>query len=349
MSIKFTDRAQVGSIKKTQEGYLVASSRVARTGVQDYLASELGMAYSSFPPERHVMVNGMRDAHVYVGRHEAEVFSKDALASLSRVPVTLNHPDVPVTADNWKDLAVGEVGDNVLRDGDWIVVNPMIKDAKALIAAETTHKEISMGYTAELVDAAPDSGADFDMVNVRFNHLALVTKARAGSHARIGDAASWGVSPVTVEDKHMTVELKTVVLGDASVEVKASDAATVAAILKDHKTIVDAKDGEIGRLTAELADAQSKVLTDAQIADMVAAKVEADKKLEAVRAKFGDEAVKDATPAMIDGMFRVIDKAVAVDDSARVVFGDKKVLAGDADVEARTLAAQRKFLNLEQK
>ena len=348
MSIKFTDRAQVGSIKKTQEGYLVASSRVARTGVQDYLASELGMAYSSFPPERHVMVNGMRDAHVYVGRPEAEVFSKDALASLSRVPVTLNHPDVPVTADNWKDLAVGEVGDNVLRDGDWIVVNPMIKDAKALIAAETTHKEISMGYTAELVDAAPDSDADFNMVNVRFNHLALVPKGRAGSHARIGDA-SWGASPVTLEDKAMTVELKTVILGDKSVQVEAKDADTVAAILKDHKTIVDAKDGEIGRLTAELADAQSKVLTDAQIADMVAAKVEADKKLEAVRAKFGDEAVKDATPAMIDGMFRVIDKAVAVDDSVRAVFGDKKVAVGEADVEARIKAAQRKFLNLEQK
>lgn len=327
MSIKFTDRAQVGSIKKTQEGYLVASSRVARTGVQDYLASELGMAYSSFPPERHVMVNGMRDAHVYVGRPEAEVFSKDALASLSRVPVTLNHPDVPVTADNWKDLAVGEVGDNVLRDGDWIVVNPMIKDVKALIAAETTHKEISMGYTAELVDAAPDSGADFDMVNVRFNHLALVPKGRAGSHARIGDAAKWGVSPVTVEDNQMTVELKTVILGDASVEVKASDAATVAAILKDHTAIVEAKDAKIGELTAKLADAEAKVLTDAQIADMVAAKVEADKKLEAVRAKFGDEAVKDATPAMIDGMFRVIDKAVAVDDSARAVFGDKKPAA----------------------
>lgn len=349
MSIKFTDRATVGSIKKTQEGYLVAHSRVARTGVQDYLASELGMAYSSFPPERHVMVNGMRDAHVYVGRPEAEVFSKDALASLSRVPVTLNHPDVPVTADNWKDLAVGEVGDNIMRDGEWIVVNPMIKDAKALIAAETTHKEISMGYTAELVDAAPDSGADFDMVNVRFNHLALVPKGRAGSQARIGDAAKWGVSPVTVEDNQMTVELKTVILGDASVEVKASDAATVAAILKDHKTIVDAKDGEIGRLTAELADAQSKVLTDAQIADMVEAKVEADKKLEAVRAKFGDEAVKDASAAMIDGMYRVIDKAVTVDDSARAVFGDKKVTTGDADYEARVLAAQRKHLNQEQK
>lgn len=350
MSIKFTDRATVGSIKKTQEGYLVAHSRVARTGVQDYLASELGMAYSAFPPDRHIMrADGVRDALVYVNRTEDEVFSKDSLASLSRVPVTLNHPDVPVTSENWKDLAVGEVGDNIMRDGEWIVVQPMVKDSRALVAAETTHKEISLGYTAELVDADPDSGADYDMRNFRFNHLALVTKARAGSHARIGDAASWGVSPVTVEDKHMTVELKTVVLGDASVEVKASDAATVAAILKDHKTIVDAKDGEIGRLTAELADAQSKVLTDAQIADMVAAKVEADKKLEAVRAKFGDEAVKDATPAMIDGMFRVIDKAVAVDDSARAVFGDKKVAVGDADIEARTLAAQRKFLNLEQK
>ena len=37
------------------------------------------------------------------------------------------------------------------------------------------------------------------------------------------------------------------------------------------------------------------------------------------------------------------------DDAAVLDFADKKVVTGDADVEARTLAAQRKFLNLEQK
>lgn len=322
MSIRFTDRAQVGSVKKTQEGYLVASSRVARTGVQDYLASELGMAYSAFPPDRHIMrADGVRDAVVYVNRPEEEVFSKDALASLSRVPVTLNHPEQSVTADNWKDLAVGEVGDNVMRDGEWIVVNPMVKDAKALIAAETTHKEISLGYTADLVDAAPESNADYDMRNFRFNHLALVPKGRAGSQARIGDA-EWGAAPVTVKDKNMTVELKTVVLGDKAVQVEAKDADTVAAILKDHATIVADKDAKIGELTAQLAETKAKVLDADAIAALVDAKVAYNQKLDAVKAKFGDEAVADASEAMIEGMYRVLDKAV--DDSARKALQDKK-------------------------
>src|SRR5690606_14425297 len=106
--------------------------------------------------------------------------------------------------------------------------------ADALIAASETHKEISMGYTAELRDAPSDSGADYEMHNLRFNHLALVPKGRAGSQARLAD--EWGASPVIVKDQNMTVELKTVVLGDKAVQVEAKDADTVAAILKDHKT-----------------------------------------------------------------------------------------------------------------
>ena len=40
--MRFTDRVTVGDTKLTKEGYLVATARVARTGVQLYLADELG-------------------------------------------------------------------------------------------------------------------------------------------------------------------------------------------------------------------------------------------------------------------------------------------------------------------
>lgn len=337
--INFIDRSPIGSIKKTQEGYLIASSRVARTGVQIYLAHEIGDAaiQAGFKP----------DAVVRVNRPESAVFDKAAMNTLSRVPVTLNHPSESVTAENWKDLAVGEVGDTVMRDGEWIVVNPMIKDAAALLAASTTHKEISMGYAANLVEAKDKSIADFDMVDIRFNHLALVEKGRAGSQARIGDA-QWGASPQTVEDNEMTVELKTVVLGDKAVSVEAKDADTVAAILKDHAAIVADKDTEIGELKAKLATAEAKVLSDEAVAKLVDARVEAQTKREAVKAAFGDEAVKDASDAEIAGMFKVIDKTV--DDSARRALADKKPVVNDAQAaEDRILAAQRKFLNLEAK
>ena len=334
--IRFNDAAKIGGTKKTQEGYLVATSRVARTGVQTYLASELGDVADDFKP----------DAVVRVYRAEDQVFHKDTLASITRVPVTLGHPPEMVDADNWATYSVGDVGDAFARDGEWIVVNPMIKDAAARTAAETTHKEISMGYTANIVKARDGVDADFEMVDIRMNHLALVPKGRAGSQARIGDA-QWGASPVKVEDKRMTVELKTVILGDKAVQVEAKDADTVAAILKDHKTAIDAKDTEIGELKGKLATAEAKVLDEAAIAKMVDAKVDAKTKRDAVAAKFGDEAVKDASDAEIAGMFKVIDKSAGnADETVRNALKDAKPIQ---DAEDKIKAAQMKFLKPEGK
>ena len=308
MRMNFSDRSVIGTTKRTQEGYLVATARVARTGIQEYIASELGF---------------VGDHIVKVYRPESEVFHKEALKSLSRVPVTVDHPREIVTADNWKDLAVGEVGDEIMRDGDWLVVSPMIKDASALASAASTHKEISMGYSAELRDASPDTGADYEMYNLRFNHLALVNKGRAGSEARIGDSINWGASPVTKEEKTMTVELKTVILGDKAVQVEAKDAETVAGILKDHKSVIDAKDAKIGELEVKLSDAMSKILSDEEIDKMISSKIESDNKRKAVIDKVGDKA-KDWTDAQIDGAFLALDFDIKTDDTARNAISDKK-------------------------
>ena len=336
--INFTDRASVGRVKDTKEGYLIATARVARVGVQEYLAKELGdvATANGFDP----------DAVVRVYRAPDQVFHADTLASLTRVPVTVGHPSEMVDADNYAKYNVGDVGDAYTRDGDWIVVNPMIKDAVAVKASRTTHKEISMGYTAEIVDARNGVDADFEMVNIRMNHLALVPSGRAGSEARIGDSDKWGASPLTVKDNEMTVELKTVILGDKAVKVEASDADTVAAILKDHKTAIDDKDVAIGELKAKLAAAEAKIVSDEAMTVLVDAAVELRAKRDAVKAKFGDEAVKDASDAEIAGMFKVLDKAVTADDSVRKAISDAKPIA---DAEAKIKTAQNKFLNPEVK
>lgn len=330
--IRFSDASAIGRTKKTSEGYLVATSRVARTGVQVYRASELGDAARD--------AGFADDAMVRVYRHEDQVFSKETLNSLTRVPVTLNHPKDMVDADNWGDLAVGEVGDDVLRDGDWIVVNPMIKDSGAREAAATTHREISMGYTANIVKARDGVDADFEQVDIRMNHLALVEKGRAGSQARIGDAATWGASPVTVEDKHMTVELKTVVLGDRAVQVEAKDFDLVQTALKDHKDAIAAKDAEIGKLEVELADAKSKILSDDDLAKMIDEKVTAKAQRAAVVAKLGDKA-KDWTDAQIEGAFLAIGDATEVNDDARKAIADRK----HVDAESASHAEYVKRLN----
>jgi hypothetical protein len=327
MSIKFQDKAQVGDVKKTQDGYLVATSRVARTGVQDYLASELGM---------------FGDHVVKVYRPEQEVFAKDAMSSLTHAPVTVDHPAQMVDAANWGDLSVGEVGSEVMRDGEWLTVPLIVKDAKGIHAAGSTHKEISMGYTAELKDAPEGSDYDKVMTNIRFNHLALVPRGRAGSEARIGDSVDqWGAAPKQREVKDMTT--KAIVVGDEAVNVPADVADKIIAALDaakkevaDLTATVEARDTTIGELKAECADTAKKVMSDADIAAAVVARkavtdkaaefVEgfndegqtlADIKRAAVKAKFGDEAAAtEVSDAEINGIFRVMEPA-KVNDAAR--------------------------------
>ena len=334
MSIKFTDKATIGDTKQTQDGYLVAMSRVARTGVQDYLASELGMVGN------HV---------VRVNRPEQEVFSKDAMSSLTHAPVTINHPSEMVDADNWSDLAVGEVGDGVLRDGEWLAVPLIVKDAKGIEAANDTHKEISMGYTAELRDAPDGADYDLEMTNIRFNHLALVSRGRAGSEARIGDSADkWGAAPQQRKVNDMTT--KAIVVGDEAVQVPADVADKITAALDAAKATIEAKDAEIeakdtqiGELKAENAETAKKVIGDAEIAKaVVARKLVTDKaaefiaefkdegqsladiKRDAVKAMYGDEAAAtDISDAETNGIFRVM-KPAEVNDAAREAMKEGK-------------------------
>ena len=340
-NIRFTDKAVIGDTKETQDGYLVAMSRVARTGVQDYLASELGM---------------MGDHVVRVNRPEREVFAKDAMASLTHAPVTVNHPSDNVTKDNWKDLAVGEVGEGVLRDGEWLAVPLIVKDAKGIEAANNTHKEISMGYTAELVDAPAGADFDFEMTNIQFNHLALVPRGRAGSEARIGDGADqWGAAPTTATRDH-EMTMKAIVVGDEAVQVPADVADKITAALdaakKEVETLtatVEARDTTIGELKAECADAAKKVMTDADIAaEVVKRKAVTDKAAEfikefkdegqsladikraAVKAHYGDEAsASEVSDAEINGIFRVMEPA-KVNDAAREKLMEKPKERKDA-------------------
>ena len=100
--MQFTDAATVSGTRRTAEGYLIADAKAVRTGVQLYAGSELGK------PESDI---------VRVFRSEEEVRSTDSLRSFSHAPVTVDHPSVPVTAENWKELAVGEVSTAATWDG----------------------------------------------------------------------------------------------------------------------------------------------------------------------------------------------------------------------------------------
>lgn len=369
MNVKFADRVAVGELKETREGYLVATARVARTGVQMYYASELGDVArdAGFKPGDVVRVY----------RHPDEVFAKDSLASITRLPVTVDHPAEEVTAANWQQLAVGEVGDAYATEPEWIVVNPMIKDAGAAKAARTTHQEISMGYSAAIVPARDGLEADFEQRGIRYNHLALVPKGRAGEMARIGD--SWGASPVqdfqpgisptTVKEGRMSDQTKTVVLGDKAAQGLTADAAAVIEAYKADMTkqLADAvaakkksdeeKDEEIGKLKAEVKKAKDAAVIDVdalvaartelvgQVKAMDASidpkgKTDAELRKSAVLAKLGDSIVKDASDAEITGMFKALAKDAATTNPVAAALRNGVVNVGDSNAAQSSYVAR---------
>ena len=328
--MKFTDRATVTGLRKTADGYLVGEVRCARTGCQTYHGSEIGLVDA-----------GM----VTVYRPDEAVFAKDSMATFAGKPVTVGHPSEPVTADNWKTHAVGDIGEEIARDGEFVRVPIKLMDAAAIQAVQDGTREISMGYTTplEVRDGMAPDGTKYQAVQtgpIRINHLALVSKARGGSELRIGDGADqWGAAPVITTSKTkedtMSDALKTVVLGDQAAQVaadsvgiidkfKADQAKTLADAIAAKDATIEEKDEEIGKLKADLAAAKKQIPTsdalDSLVAERAALLADAEKlagikdaagtvaeiRKAIVAKRLGDEAVADASDAEITGMFKAI-------------------------------------------
>lgn len=329
------DSVTASNVRRTADGYLVAEARVARTGIQDYLGTEVD------PDNEH----GLRDKPIVrVYRPESSVFHQDAMQSYAYRPMTNGHPGGEgVNSRNWKDLAIGQTGGDVVRDGQFVKVPLVLMDAKAIEDYEAGKRELSMGYGAEVVfkDGVTDDGEHYDcyLGPMKMNHLSLEHRARGGADLRIGDKQTTppkggqtmadslrtvivdGLSVQTTDQGAQAIEKLTKQLNDAGVNVKT--------LTDAHAVALATKDAEIVKITAALDDAKTKILTDAQVdalvkgrADLVAlAKSlnDADytgKSADEIRkavvvAKFGDAAIAGQPDAYIKARFDILAEDAA--------------------------------------
>ncbi|PSM18230.1 DUF2213 domain-containing protein [Nitratireductor sp. StC3] len=281
--MQFTDLAVVAGTRRRDDGYLVADARIARTGVQTYGGKEVGR------PE-------MATARVY--RPGAEVFAKDTMASAAHRPVTNDHPADLVTSETWRDVAVGQTGDEVAGEGIYLRVPLMVSDEAAIKDIEAGKRDLSAGYTCDLdwTAGVTPTGEAYDAIqrNIRLNHVAIVRRGRAGPEVRIGDgAASWGAAPIstpTADERiaNMADNLRTVVVDGLSVSTTDQGAQAIEKLTKDrddaksalndaeaaHKAAVDAKDGELAKKDAEIESLKGKVLDQAAIDKLVTARAD---------------------------------------------------------------------------
>lgn len=168
--MKNVSRFDVGEIRTSinSDGYLEDTPVVGRVGIQVYRNPDGSLRRELRPPE--------------------EVFNADSLASFKGKPVTIGHPGA-VNAKNARKHMVGTILDAGREDGELVKAPIIVYDESAIKSAETgKRRQLSLGYRLDLDETPGEwNGQPYDAVqrNIRINHLALVTKARAGDVATL--------------------------------------------------------------------------------------------------------------------------------------------------------------------
>jgi len=352
------DSVTVTDARMTADGYLAAEARVARTGIQAYLASELGF-------------DGDPSRIINVYRPPEEVFSADAMKSYAYRPVTLEHPAEMVDAKNWKEHARGQTGGDILREGEFVRVPLVLMDGAAIEEWKNGKHELSMGYSMdlEIIDGVTPNGEAYDAVqrNLRMNHLALVAQARGGSQLKLGDTK--------LEETDMTErKITTVTVDGLSVETTDAGAQAIAKLKQDletalktynesvesHSEEIEDKDKQLAAKDAKIDELSDKVLDDAALdarvverADLIAkAKTVADKdytgksadaiRSGAVSARLGKDAIDGKSPAYIEARFDMLAEDASQDPVRQVLRDDSeaKLTTVDAAYDARVARTQ---------
>lgn len=284
---------KVGDVTITSLGYMIAADvPVARTGVQEYNALELGLDAS------------MKTVLLY--RPPEEVFAAASMATLDRKPVTFYHPEHGVDSSNWKTEAVGRV-ESPSQDGDFLDVKVFeVNDKSAVEAVAFGVKEVSCGYsfTLDMTPGTTPSGESYHGVqrNIEHNHVAIVYAGRCGAGCAIGDCACSG-SPKPNNDNHTENTMK-IDIGGISIELDD----------KVAQTVKSAHDNAVKTLT-ESVTSVTKRATDAETA--LAAQGEAMKKASADHKTALDAAEAkvlkpEAIAAMVSELATVTADAVSV-------------------------------------
>lgn len=185
--------------KITDEGYLSAPARVARTGIQQYLASELGLKDRK-PTE---IINVFRPAE--------EVFKPESLDSYEHKEITDDHPPEMVSAKNYRDFSMGQVVSKGSQDGGFVQIDLLVKDGQAIKGIQSGKTELSAGYYADYIpEKGSHDGIDYEFIqrNIVINHVALVDTARAGRGAKIFDRSGDKPMPKVTLDNGRAVEME---------------------------------------------------------------------------------------------------------------------------------------------
>ena len=315
------DAGSVGSVERTDQGYLRCDATITKTGVFTY---------------RQPGGKVRREL-----RLPNEVFHEDALRSFGLSPLTNGHPPVMLSARNTARYQVGSVADP-RQDGDHVAASVQITDADAIELAESGRRQLSCGYNCDLEDrpgttqgipGVPD-GLRYDAIqrNIRGNHVALVDKARAGSSVqlRLDGADAFQVDP---EDPARPVE--------TNHQDKANPAAGAKPM--EPKITIDGVSFEV---TEQVQQAFGKFSERADGAMTELAEVKAKLETERARADAAEENLAAEKKAREDAadpakLRAAVDARLNLERAASPILGDEAKLdaMSDSEIKAAVVVA----------
>ena len=234
---------------KTDEGFVRDAPIIGRTGILEYRNVDGSIRREYRPPQ--------------------EAFDADSLASIRGKPITVGHHGLVSSANYRETKPVGTVISDGRQDGNNIRADVVI------YSLDTDDRELSCGYQTEL-DETPgvtEDGEHYDAIqrNIRYNHLAIVPRGRAGN-ARLNMDGNQSIEEV--ETMSTKIKMDNGIEYEVPAEVKVAYDAMVEK--------ADATKKDLDAMTAKF---------DSATAEIEKLKAEAEKAEADFKAKF-DEAVK---------------------------------------------------------
>lgn len=318
MSVTRYDHAEVKA-RRNEDGFIHDTPVLTRTGVFIYHNPDGSERREYRPPD--------------------EVFAQDSLNAYKGIPITNGHPG-KVTSRNAKNHTIGTVLGQARQDGNNLLADIVIHDPAAINAG---NKELSVGYELDLDETAgiTPEGERYDAIqrNIRPNHLAIVSKGRAGN-ARLNMD---GNEAVDDKDETMTkIRLDNGIEYDAAPEVIQAfnqlkqDAAEAKTKLAQTEARADSAEADL----KALQDKQPQIKQDALKEARERLQLEAVAKTHGVDFK-EDTAVREIKVAVIKA---IRGDALALDgktdDYVAAAF-DMALATHDEQAKNKALAGQR--------
>jgi len=258
-----------GSFRRDADtGYLIATVQPTRAGVFLYQDASGNI------------VRELRPRH--------EVFDIASLESLQNKPITNSHPPEFLNVANTDKYQVGTVTGlhNEAEDGLHTVAGAQVTHMDAIADVEKGKQQVSCGYKCD-IDNTPGTDPEFgeydrSQKRIRYNHLAIEWRGRAGSGARLRtDNESqqlrfdaWEIQTETDKQEAQNVSNESSVKLDALQEQGRVDAVEIANLKTelaqvkldkaDSDKSIETLQGRIDALVIELEEAK-KIDVDAAV------------------------------------------------------------------------------------